>query len=108
LFIATAYAQAPGAPAGGLDLMAFLPMIAIFVLFYFLLIRPQQRRAKEHRAMLEALQKGDEVETSGGIVGRVTKLGDNYVGLEIAPNMEVNLQRSAVAKLLPKGTLKSL
>ena len=85
-----------------------LPMIAIFVLFYFLLIRPQSKRAKEHRAMVEALQKGDEVETAGGIVGRVTRISDTYVGVEIAQNVEVNLQRTAIAKLLPKGTIKSL
>jgi preprotein translocase subunit YajC len=107
LLISNAYAQAGSAAPGG-DLMAFLPMIAIFVLFYFLLIRPQQRRAKEHKVMLQALQKGDEVETAGGIVGKVTKISDTYVALEIAPNIEVNLQRSAVAKLLPKGTLKAL
>ena len=107
MLISNAYAQA-GSSTPGVDLMAFLPMIAIFVLFYFLLIRPQQKRAKEHKVMLEALQKGDEVETAGGIVGKVTKISDTYLSLEIAPNIEVNLQRSAVAKLLPKGTLKAL
>jgi preprotein translocase subunit YajC len=105
---ALAHAQGTGGSAPGSDLMAFLPMIAIFVLFYFLLIRPQQKRAKEHKAMLEALQKGDEIETAGGIVGKVTKITDNYVGLEIASGVEVNVQRTAVGKLLPKGTIKAL
>jgi preprotein translocase subunit YajC len=106
-FITPAYAQATGIP-GGSDLMTFLPMIAIFVVFYFLLIRPQQKKAKEAKAMLEALQKGDEVVTAGGFLGRVTKLTDQYATIEVAPNTEVTIQRQAVAQLLPKGTLKSL
>src|SRR5262245_27499838 len=107
--IAPAYAQAAAAPAPfGSDLMAFLPMIAIFVVFYFILIRPQQKRAKETRAMLSALQKGDEVVTAGGIVGRISKLGDQYAAIEIANGIEINVQRSAVAQLLPKGTIKTL
>ena len=88
--------------------MAFLPMVAIFVVFYFLLIRPQQKRAKETKAMLEALQKGDEVVTAGGVVGKVSKLTDSYATVEIAPNIEVTVQRSAISLLLPKGTIKSL
>jgi preprotein translocase subunit YajC len=109
VLISSAYAQAPAAaaPFGG-DLMAFLPMVAIFVVFYFLLIRPQQKRAKETKAMLAALQKGDEVITAGGIVGKVSKLDDAYASVEIAPNVEIKVQRSAISLMLPKGTVKSL
>ena len=106
-FITPAHAQAAASP-GGSDLMTFLPMIAIFVVFYFLLIRPQQKRAKETRAMLEALQKGDEVVTAGGMLGRITKLTDQYVTVEVAPNTEITVQRHAVAQLLPKGTIKNV
>ena len=102
-------ALAQAAPAGsGTDLMAFLPMIAIFVVFYFLLIRPQQKKGKETRAMLEALQKGDEVVTTGGMIGRIARLNEQYAVIEIAPSVEVNVQRQAIAQLLPKGTVKSL
>jgi preprotein translocase subunit YajC len=108
LMITPAYAQAaPAGPFGG-DLMAFLPMVAIFVVFYFLLIRPQQKKAKEARAMLDALQKGDEVVSAGGVLGRITKLGEQYVTVEIAPNTEITVQRAAIAQLLPKGTIKAL
>ncbi len=105
--ISPAFAQAAGASPGS-DLMTFLPMIGIFVVFYFLLIRPQQKRAKETKAMLEALQKGDEVITAGGVIGRITKLTDQYAAVEIAPNVEISVQRSAVSQLLPKGTIKAL
>ena len=108
LMITSAHAQGATATGFGGDAMAFLPMIAIFVVFYFLLIRPQQKKAKEHRAMLEALQKGDEVVTAGGVVGRVAKLTDQYAAIEIAPSVEINVQRSAIAQLLPKGTIKAL
>ena len=96
--------------AGGSDpgLVGFLPIILMFVLLYFLMIRPQMKRAKEQKAMIEALQKGDEVVTAGGIVGRITKLSDQYVTVEVAPNTEIVLQRSAVQVPLPKGTLKTL
>lgn len=110
LMIADAHAQsAPAAssPFGG-DLMAFLPMIAIFVVFYFLLIRPQQKKAKEARAMLDALQKGDEIVTAGGVLGKISKLGDQYLTVEIASGTEIMVQRGAVAQLLPKGTIKAL
>jgi preprotein translocase subunit YajC len=107
VFISEAYAQAAGASPGS-DLMTFLPMIAIFVVFYFLLIRPQQKRAKETKSMLEALQKGDEVVTAGGIVGKISKLTDQYAAVEIAPNIEISVQRAAIAQLLPKGTIKAL
>ena len=107
MLISSAYAQASGASPGG-DFMTFLPMIAIVVVFYFLLIRPQQKRAKETKTMLSALQKGDEVVTAGGVVGKISKLSDAYANLEIAPNVEITVQRSAISLLLPKGTLKTL
>jgi preprotein translocase subunit YajC len=107
--ISPAYAQsAPSAGMFGGDLVSFLPMLAILAVFYFLLIRPQQKKAKETRAMLAALQKGDEVVTAGGIVGRISKLGEQYATLEIAAGVEMNVQRAAVAQLLPKGTIKTL
>ena len=107
LLITPAYAQTTGFP-GGSDLMTFLPMIAIFVVFYFLLIRPQQKKAKEARAMLDALEKGNEVVTSGGLVGRISKLADQYAVIEVAPNVEITVQRGAIAQLLPKGTIKAI
>lgn len=108
--MSSALAQATsGAPAGGdAGLIGFLPIILMFVLLWFLLIRPQMKRAREQKAMIEALQKGDEVVTAGGIVGRITKLGEAYLSLEIAPNTEISVQKQAVQTLLPKGTLKTL
>ena len=106
MIISPAYAQAIG--GGDSGFIGFLPIILMFVLLYFLMIRPQMKRAKEQKAMIEALQKGDEVVTAGGVVGRITKLGEQYVTIEIAPNTEVVLQRSAVQVPLPKGTLKTL
>ena len=88
--------------------MTFLPLIIIFVIFYFLLIRPQTKRAKEHRKMVDALSVGDEVITNGGLAGRVSKLDDQFIKLELSKGVEVRLQRHAVSSLLPKGTLKSL
>src|SRR2546421_11650909 len=88
--------------------MAFLPMVAIFVVFYFLLIRPQQKRAKETKTMLQALQKGDEVVSAGGIVGKISKLNDSYATVEVAPGGETTIQRTATSLLLPKGSIKSL
>jgi preprotein translocase subunit YajC len=88
--------------------VGLLPIVLMFVLLYFLMIRPQMKRAKEHKQMVEALQKGDEVVTAGGVVGRISKIGDAYVSLEIAPNTEINVQRAAVQTLLPKGTIKSI
>jgi preprotein translocase subunit YajC len=107
VLIADAFAQTPAASPGG-DLMAFLPLVLMLVVFYFLLIRPQQKKAKEHRAMLGALQAGDEVVTAGGLVGKVSKLSDQYAAIEIAPSVQINVQRSAIAQLLPKGTIKNL
>ena len=106
MIISPAYAQAIG--GGDSGFIGFLPIILMFVLLYFLMIRPQMKRAKEQKAMIEALQKGDEVVTAGGVVGRITKLGEQYVTVEIAPNIEVVMQRSAVQVPLPKGTLKTL
>ena len=107
MFISSAYAQATGA-VPGFDIIQMLPFIAIFAVLYFLMIRPQQKRAKETKAMLQSLQKGDEVVTAGGIVGRIAKLSDAYADVEIAPNVEITVQRSAISLLLPKGTIKSL
>ncbi|HYR33559.1 MAG TPA: preprotein translocase subunit YajC [Burkholderiales bacterium] len=106
MIISPAYAQAIG--GGDPGFIGFLPIILMFVLLYFLMIRPQMKRAKEQKAMIEALQKGDEVVTAGGVVGRITKLGEQYVTVEIAPNIEIVVQRSAVQVPLPKGTLKTL
>ena len=106
MIISPAYAQAAG--GGDPGFIGFLPIILMFVLLYFLMIRPQMKRAKEQKAMVEALQKGDEVVTAGGIVGKITKLSDQYVTVEVAPNTEVVVQRSAVQVPLPKGTLKTL
>jgi preprotein translocase subunit YajC len=107
VFTSPAYAQASGAMPGG-DLLGYLPIIVIFVVFYFILIRPQQKRAKETKAMLSALQKGDEVVTAGGVVGKIAKLTDAYASVEIAPNVEVTVQRNAISLILPKGTIKTL
>jgi len=105
--ISSAWGQtAPASGPGGL--MQMLPLLLIFVVFYFLLIRPQTKRAKEHKAMTEALQKGDEVVAAGGMVGRITKVSDAYVSLEVAPQVEISVQRAAVQMLLPKGTIKSI
>ena len=104
--ISNAYAQAAG--GGDPGFVGLLPIVLMFVLLYFLMIRPQMKRAKEHKQMVEALQKGDEVITAGGVVGRISKIGDAYVTVEIAPNTEVSVQRAAVQTLLPKGTLKTI
>jgi preprotein translocase subunit YajC len=108
VFISSAYAQAAPAAGGDPGLIGFLPIVLMFVLLYFLMIRPQMKRAKETKAMIEALQKGDEVITAGGVVGRISKLGEQYLTLEIAPNTEIVVQRAAVQVPLPKGTLKTL
>lgn len=107
MLISPAFAQAAGAPAAGFDPMQFLPMVVVFVAFYFMLIRPQQKRAKEHKTMLDALQKNDEVVAGGGLVGRVVKVSENFITLEIASGIEVQVQRQAVQTVLPKGTLKN-
>ncbi|MBY0579869.1 MAG: preprotein translocase subunit YajC [Burkholderiales bacterium] len=106
MFITSAYAQGAGSPPGS-DLMSFAPLIVIFVVFYFMLIRPQMKRTKEMKAMLDALQKNDEVVTTGGELGRVVKVGESYVTLEIAAGVEVLVQKAAVQTVLPKGTIKA-
>ena len=111
MFITNAYAQtAPAAPAGLMDgnLASFLPIILMFVVLYFLMIRPQMKRQKEAKSMMEALNKGDEVITAGGILGKITRVTDGYVELEIADNTNILVQKSAVGTLLPKGTIKAV
>ncbi|HEX5515451.1 MAG TPA: preprotein translocase subunit YajC [Gammaproteobacteria bacterium] len=103
--ISAAYAQ-DGAAAGGNPLVGMLFPIALIAIFYFLLIRPQAKRAKEHKKMVEAIAKGDEVVTQGGILGKVTEVGDNFLGVEIAGGVEVRVQKAAVASLMPKGTYR--
>ncbi|MCX7228532.1 MAG: preprotein translocase subunit YajC [Burkholderiales bacterium] len=110
MFISNAWAQT----AGGAEqqLLGFLPIILMFVVLYFLMIRPQMKRAKEHKQMLEALSKGDEVVTAGGIVGKVSKVGDGYVTIEVGTRgdqaIEMQMQKSAIQTLLPKGTIKAI
>jgi len=104
-FISDALAAAP---TEGNPLMSFLPLVLIFVVFYFLLIRPQTKRAKEHKTMVEGLAKGDEVVTNGGLLGRITAVGENFVQIKVAENVEVKIQKQAVANLMPKGTSKEL
>ncbi|WP_407899818.1 preprotein translocase subunit YajC [Ferrigenium sp. UT5] len=107
MFISNAYAEGAAAPQDG-GIMGFLPLIALLAVFYFLILRPQQKRAKEHKTMIEALQKGDEVVTAGGVLGKVTKVGDENVAVEIADNVVVQVQKVAVQIVLPKGTIKPL
>lgn len=106
MLINEAWAQGAGAPGGGWESM--LLIVLMFVVLYFLMIRPQMKRAKEHKAMIDALQKGDEVVTAGGMVGRISKLNENYVTLEVSDNVEIQVQRGAVQVLLPKGTIKNI
>ena len=108
MLISPAFAQAAGGATAGPDWLSMLPIVLMFVLLYFLMIRPQMKRAKEHKSMTEALQKGDEVITTGGVLGKITKIGEAYISIEIAPETEVHVQKSAVQTLLPKGTLKSI
>lgn len=103
--IPSAYAAGISAPASGFNIMQFLPMIIIFALFWFLLIRPQQKKAKTHSQMLSQLQKGDEVLTNGGILGRVAKIADQFVLLEIANNVTISVQKSTVGAKVEKGTI---
>jgi len=105
--ISNAYAQGAGAGPGG-GLITFLPLILMFVVLYFLMIRPQQKRVKEHAAMVGALKKGDEVVTNGGLGGSITQVHDAFLTLRVSDNVEVQVQKQAIATLLPKGTLKSL
>ena len=105
MFISNAYAASA---VGATDLMSFLPIVIIFILFFFMIIRPQMKQAKETRNMIAALKKGDEVATTGGVVGKVTKVGDSFVSIEIAVDTIVNVQKAAVLTLLPPGTIKSI
>ena len=106
MLISPAFAQ--GATGGDAGWAGLLPIVLMFVLLYFMMIRPQMKRAKEHKSMTDALQKGDEVVTSGGLLGKITKISDAYITLEVASGIEINVQRPAVQTLLPKGTLKSI
>ena len=108
MFISNAYAQAAGGASGDpmSSIMSFLPMIAMFAVLYFVMIRPQMKKQKEHRAMVEALAAGDEVVTAGGIFGKVTRVRDGNVDVQVANGVEVQLQKSAVVQVLPKGTIK--
>ena len=112
MFISDAFAQsAPAATVGVTDSMfgslgTMLPLVLMFVVLYFVMIRPQMKRQKEHKAMIDALAKGDEIVTAGGMLAKVTKLGDSYLHLEVANGVEVQVQRSAVVQVLPKGTVK--
>jgi preprotein translocase subunit YajC len=107
MFISNAYAQsAVGGPGGGL--MSFLPIVLMFVVLYFLMIRPQMKRQKEQKAMIDALAKGDEVITAGGILGKVSKVTEAYVTVEVSDGTEVVMQKASVTMLLPKGTIKSI
>ena len=103
-FIADAHAQTGG---GGDPTFSFIMLIALFAVFYFVLIRPQSKRQKEHKAMVASLSKGDEVVTNGGLLGKITRVGENFVTLEIGTGLEIQVQRMAVASLMPKGTIKS-
>ena len=103
-FISSAYAQDAAQPGG---LMSFLPLIVIFVIFYFLLIRPQMKRAKDHRKLVAELAAGDEVVTNGGLLGRITKVGESFVTIELTDTVQIKVQRQAVSSVMPKGTIKS-
>jgi preprotein translocase subunit YajC len=107
MLISQAFAQTAPAGTGGMDILSLLPLILMFVLLYFLLLRPQMRRAKDQKQMIASLTKGDEVVTGGGTLGRVTKVSDSYVSLEIAPNVEITVTKPSIQTLLPKGTIKS-
>lgn len=106
--ISTAAAQATGGSGSAQNsIVGMLPLLLIFVVFYFMLIRPQNKKAKEHRAMVAALETGTEIATAGGIVGKVTEVGENFLTVEIANNVLVKVQRNTISQVLPKGTLKS-
>lgn len=109
MLISNAYAQTAAAAAGPMDsVMQFLPIILMFGVLYFLMVRPQMKKAKEHKTLLDALAKGDEVVTQGGIAGRISKVGDSFITIEIADKVEIQVQKPAITLVLPKGTLKNL
>ena len=107
MFISNAYAQSAIGGAGG-GLMSFLPIILMFVVLYFLMIRPQMKRQKEQKAMIDALSKGDEIVTAGGLLGKISKVSEAYLTVEIADGTEIVMKKASVTMLLPKGTIKSL
>jgi len=108
VFISNAFAQAAPAAATGTEssLLSMLPLVLMFVVLYFVMIRPQMKRQKEHKAMIDAIAKGDEVITSGGLLGKISKVGESYLSLEVANGVELQVQRGAVVQVLPKGTIK--
>jgi preprotein translocase subunit YajC len=110
VFISSAFAQSAPAVAAGGDLqstlMSMLPLVLMFVVLYFVMIRPQMKKQKEHKSMIDALAKGDEVVTVGGMLGKVSKMGESHIGLEVSNGVEVQVQRSAVVQVLPKGSIK--
>ena len=109
MIISQAFAQTAPAPSGGgteSTLLSLLPLVLMFVVLYFIMIRPQMKRQKEHKAMIDALAKGDEVVTSGGVLGKVSKMGDTFIAVEVADGVEIQVQRAAVIQVMPKGTVK--
>ena len=108
MLISSAHAQAAGASLGGDGLLGLLPIVLMFVLLYFMMIRPQMKRQKEQRTMIDALKAGDEVITAGGILGKIIKAGEHYMTVEIADTAQIVVQRASVQTLLPKGTIKSI
>ena len=106
MFISSAYAQTAAAGDTQSTLMGMLPLLLMFVVLYFVMIRPQMKKAKEHKLMVEALAKGDEVVLASGMLGKIAKMGDAYLGVEVATGVEIQVQRSAVIQVLPKGTIK--
>lgn len=107
LFVSNAFAEG-SAPAAGGGIMDFLPLIGLAAVFFFMVLRPQMKRAKEMKVMLAALQKGDEVVTTGGVMGRIVKVGDSHISVEVAEGVNLNIQKAAIQTVLPKGTLKSV
>ncbi|MDI4633031.1 preprotein translocase subunit YajC [Pelomonas sp. V22] len=106
MFISNALAQTATAPAADPGYTQLIMLGAMFVVLYFVMIRPQMKRQKEHKAMIDAIAKGDEVVTSGGLLGKITKLGDSVLTLEVAAGVELQVQRGSVVQVLPKGTVK--
>ena len=108
MFVSEAWAQATGSGLGGMDLMGILPIVLMFVVLYFLMIRPQAKRTKEHKNLLASIAKGDEVVAGGGILGKVTEVGEVYVSLEIAEKVEIKVQKPSIQLVLPKGTIRKI
>ncbi|WP_395668571.1 preprotein translocase subunit YajC [Rhodoferax sp.] len=109
MFISSAFAQTAPAASGGdfqSSLLSMLPLVLMFVVLWFVMIRPQMKKQKEHKAMIDAIAKGDEVVTAGGVLGKISKISDGFVGLEVASGVEVQIQRSAIVQVLPKGSIK--